>query len=295
MTFAKSSFAASPSGVVSAATWASAAARILQRTAAQLEHALPQALQRQSINQAGPSGKLRLRLHDIIPEVAPEVAAPLASAIGRDAASVPVVWSCDAVRVLREVSAAATADLAAAPSRDDIPCYAVADASALLVEGSMCKALPLDHLIPAFQSELPRVSGACVPESLSAHLSVAAAEMDVQDRLGIAHACSALGVVREEPQLEHRLSNIGVSVLRVGRHETQHEQRLSRHRLSDLGVVHAFSALGVGREPPQFEHCLSDLRVSVLGVGHQEPLRGHRLSDLAVATSVLDVACREVP
>jgi hypothetical protein len=39
------------------------------------------------------------------------------------------------------------------------------------------------------------------------------------------------------------------------------------------GIVHAFSALGVGR---------------------QEPQSGHLLSDLGVASSVLDLACREV-
>jgi hypothetical protein len=39
---------------------------------------------------------------------------------------------------------------------------------------------------------------------------------------------------------------------------------------------------------------LTDLGV-YLGFGHQESQRGHRLSDLAVATSVLDVACRKVP
>ncbi len=40
---------------------------------------------------------------------------------------------------------------------------------------------------------------------------------------------------------------------------------------------------------------MSDLGVSVLGAGHQEPQRGNRLSDLGVAASVLDAACREVP
>jgi hypothetical protein len=128
---------------------------------------------------------------------------------------------------LREGSAAATADLAAAASCDDIPRFAAADASALLVESSTREAPPLDHLIPTFQSELQRVSDACVPEPLSAHLSVVATEIIVQDRPEIAHACSAHGAGRQEPQLEHRVSNLGVSVLGVGRHEPQHEQRLS--------------------------------------------------------------------
>ncbi len=96
---------------------------------AQLEHALLQVLERQSINKAGPSSTLELCLHDLIPEVVPEVAATLASTIGRDAAAVAVVSSCDAGRVLREVFAAVTADLVAATSCDDISCYAVADAS----------------------------------------------------------------------------------------------------------------------------------------------------------------------
>ena len=129
MTFVKSSFATNPSGVDSAATWASAAALILQRKVAHLEHTLLQALERQSNNKAGPSSKLKLCLHDLIPEVVPEVAAPFASAVGRDAAAVAVVSSCDAGRVLREVFAAVTADLVAATSCDDISCYAVADAS----------------------------------------------------------------------------------------------------------------------------------------------------------------------
>jgi hypothetical protein len=140
-----------------------------------------------------------------------------ASAVGRDDAAFAVVSSGDAGRLFCEVSATATANLAAATSRGDIPCYAAADAPTLLVEGSTCEALSLDHVIPAFQSELPRVSDACARESLSAHLSVAATEIVVQDDVGISHACSALEVGREEPRLEHRLSNLGVSVLGGGR------------------------------------------------------------------------------
>ncbi len=100
----------------------------------------------------------------------------------------------------------------------------------------------------------------------------------------------------KNPQLERRLSNLGVSVLGVGRREPRHEQRFVRASVVRSWSFHAFSALGVGREAPLLEHHLSDLGgVSVPRAGHQEPQRGHRLSDFGVATSVLNVACREVP